>query len=540
MKSILIFLFLVCINPILVGQVREKLLLKCTDSTLLKEYLPQFDDKGNFLFRFESDTGDFVITANDTIGPMFGYATGGMTSHYHPDEEKGKYYISDDLPFCFGPTTGANWSYFRRPESKNLMHEFVVFQENEAINIYFDGKLIKQIDTLSTSSVKVNNEYVNQLSNKKYNFDNNYWAFISNNGKSIYSLEENRIHNLYVNHQKVDSSLIGFYKPMINDHNDFIYYKTFKNGEGDSAKYFRYVYNKNTVIGPINKSLWENAILDNGGYFYLDSDDWNTLILINNKLYANLEKGKVKQILIPDNKHFLCIKEQDEKLLVYTSDTVFQLDFEHIYLPTINKKGDISMLVVDQFYLYRWTNGKLDTKPLTNYGVRPKPISLDAQGNAVVMYETNDSCYVYRNDVLKFKEAKNNVFYTDLKNMVFHYPNRDIYNNGQNHTYFAIKDSAYVISNSVFSQSFPAVKRNSHLSSRDAGPKEIVTGDILEDDYYFICKNDKDEFSIIVNGIIKEKIKGVDRIFEKSTIQGNTLIFYGIKNFSLYQFTISL
>lgn len=540
MRNIITILLVFGVNLCLRAQVHEKILLKCSDSTLLKEYLPKFDDKGNFLFRIESETGDFVITNKDTIGPMYGFATGGMSSHYHPNKKKGQYYISDELPFCFGPTNGANWSYFRRPESKNLMHEFVVFQEKDAIKIYFDGLQIKQIDTLSTSNIKVNNEYVNQLANKKYQFDNNYWAYISNNGNSIYSLEENRIHNLYVNHKKIDSSLISFYKPMINDHNDVIYYKTLKNGEGDSAKYFRYVYSKNTVIGPINKSLWINAILDNGGYFYLDSDNWNTLILINNKLYNNLEKGEIKQILIPDNKHFLCIKEQNKKQLIYTSDTVYQLEFDQIYLPTINTKGDVSMLVVDDYYMYRWTNGKLDTKPLTNYGVRPKPISLDAQGNAVLIYETNDSCYVYHNEILKFKESKNNVFYTDLKNIVCYFPNRDIYNNGQNHTYFAVKDSAYVISNSVFSPSFPSVKRNSHLSSRDVGLKEIVTANILENGFYFIYKSDEHEYAIVVNGKTIEKIKGIDRVFEKSSIKGNTIIFYGIKNFSLYQFTISL
>jgi|GEM_PF-3200043 len=540
MKNIVTVFFLFGINNLLIAQIQEKLLLKCNDSTILKQFLPNFDDQGNFLFRIETDSGDYVITANDTVGPMFGYATGGMSSHSHPDKEKGTYYISDNLPFYFGPTNGADWSYFRRPESKNQMHEAVAIQEFDHVNIYIDGQLIKQIDTLSNGQITVNGLFVNQLTNKKNNFDNDYWACLSNNGHTIYSLDENRIHNLYVDHKLVDTSLINFYKPMINDNGDFIYYKTYKVGDGDSAKYLKYVKTKDTLIGPIKERLWNYAMMNNGGYFYLDSEKWNTFLLINNHLYIDSVRGEIKRILIPDNNHFLCLKEKNKKYVVFSNDTIYNLDYDQVYLPSIDKKGDISLLVVEDYYLYLWKNGKKDKEPITKYGVRPKPISLDAHGNAIVMYEVNDSCFIYRNDELKFSAAKGEINYTDLKNMVSYFPSRDIYSTGQNLTYLIVKDSAYIIHNAEFSKAIPTIRKSSNLSSRDAQPGEIVTGGIVDDQYYFIWKETDRTFTMFVNGKIIGHLEGMDRVFGKSALLGNNLLFYGVKDFSLYQYTINL
>lgn len=526
-------------NSELFSQIQEKLLLACNDSTILNKLLPKFDDKGNFLYRIETDSGDFVIMNNDTIGPMFGYAVGGMSNHSHRNKEKGDFYLSSKLPFCYGPTTGSNWSYFRRPESKNRMHEAVVIQEDDHISIFIDGKLIKQIDTLSRTQILLNGEFSEQLKNKKRYLESDDWAYLSDNGNVIYSLEENRVHHLYVNHVLVDTSLMRFEKPMINDEGDYIFYKTLKIGSGDSVKYIRYVHTKDTLIGPIEKFLWNHSIMNNGGYFYLDIDKWNSHILINNTLYIDSVEGKVKSILLPNEKHFLCLKEIDKRHTIFFTDTVYSLDYEQVYLPTIDRAGNSSMFVIDDYHLYTWKNGKRGEFPITKFGVRPKPISLDAQGNTVVFYEVNDSSYIFRNDDLLFQAKNDEIRYSELKNCVSYFPSREIYSDGQNLIFLTVKDSSYIIQNAEISKSFLAVTPMLHLSSRDAELGEIVTGGVVEGHYYFIWKEDMQKFTILLDGKVIGSLEGVDRVFNRSAINGNSLVFYGIRNLSLYQYTIN-
>lgn len=488
----------------------------------------------------QTDSGMYAIGNYDTIGPLHDWG-GGIFRDSRFDKVPEEYFSTGNLPHWYGPSKGENWAHFRRPESKNELHEAVAIHEEDSILIYVDGKLIKKIDTLCRAYIsKESGKPVNELFFKKSHYSSNSWATLSDNGNVIYALEENYKSTLYVNHKAIDLSDISFNHSMINNAGEYIYYRAAMVGEGDSAECHRYVHVKDTIIGPITERLTVEGIMNDGGYYYLDGETFNNFILINNEIHTDTIYCEVEKIIIPNDKDYFCLKKREDQWIVHANGITHELDYKEVFSPSMDENGNFAMFVIEDYYLYRWLNGVREKKPIMNYGVRPIPLYIHPNGDAIILYVKEDSCYLYRNDELLFSTLKGEIRASDLNSMLGRFKNNDIHKNQHDYIYLEVKDSAYILTDGVFSEAISHIAPITGYGMKEVFPSQLVHGRVQEKGFHFIKKEEDKRYSITINNDFHGSIENVSRVFANSFFDGKKLVFYGIKELSLYQFTVEL
>ncbi|HBY67138.1 MAG TPA: hypothetical protein DEG69_04860, partial [Flavobacteriaceae bacterium] len=77
--------------------------------------------------------------------------------------------------------------------------------------------------------------------------------------------------------------------------------------------------------------------------------------------------------------------------------------------------------------------------------------------------------------------------------------------------------------------------------SKDKEQGTVVAGEFNDDGFFAIQKVGKGKYLIVVNNQIYKELDDVDYILPDSYFfDGKSLIFYGVKKRSFYQFTMSL
>lgn len=541
MKFFFLFIIYILIGQSSFAQPVQKLILNSSDSTLINDFHPKFDSKQNFLFTPKTDSGYVMISNYDTTGPIYNQSFADMESYQLGNSEKKTLFISGILPYRYNSIGGENWSFFRYPKSQNGTHEAIAIQCNDKVSIFIDGRLIKQIDTLSNERIfTTSGKSIRQLENKKQIYNSTTWAGLSNNGNCIYSLEENMKHFLYLNHKLIDSSDVSFYRPIINNNGKFIYYKTEIFRDSSKVKFLKYVHNGDTIIGPIYSHMSDYGIMENGGYFYLDFYNQNSFILVNNQQHHDTIRGKIEKIIIPDEEHYLCVKSrQDDNLIYFNSQTVL-IPNSKILIAASDTAGNSALIYAQNLDFFYWNNGKTVRIEPEKSDAKIIPVSTDTYGNFIILYETLDSSYLYRNDELLFSSSNKDLKLKELNKFMAYFPDKTIYSDGDQIIYLEVNGNAYLIEGTRVKHHIPKLKRPNGLSTRKTLIGEVITGEILEDHYYFIRKDNEYEYSLYVDGKFIWRLENIQRMFNSSSLINNEIVLYGIKEFSLYSFSTFL
>lgn len=487
-----------------------------------------FDEKGNYCFMYYQEDRTCFLTNKKKIN----FKTYGEESTVNfrafsiklstPDKESW-YYKTEKGVNIFGPVIGEE----RSLSTDTREHVAITFRHKDTIYYYINDRLVakKQIDGWDISS-----------------FSDNKWCAFSENGNTIYFVEKNKLYYLFVNNRLVDISKNQFENLKINDNGKYLYAKDLKSEPSDLQDSF-FIHTNDTVFGPVN-SEGNFCLTQNNAFYYLvygNADDHNSeSIIINN----HLEKGvnKISKIILCDSENYLYEDRKDSSVNVNVNGKQYSYSLSQILLPSLNKNGEFAFYGIQNYYLYKFINGKQLEAPISKYGVRATPVYISPKGESLHYFKTDDSIYLYRDDSILFRPLSKSDFkltsYNDEKNR----PYPGLYQepqNGNSLFYLEYDTTAYWIYNGIFSKPMHICK-NKDNRYEDNYYGEIITQDFNDNGFFVIQKTGKFKYLINVNNRIYQEVKDVDIYKDNYFFNDKELIFYGVKDHAVYQFKLTL
>ncbi len=511
----------------------------CSDSLFQKAYSIKFDDKGKYVFTTTIDKVSYIVASQSKPIPVSGWSSGGMTEHSDTVDKKLKYYISSRLPIYYGPTKAKNWSYFRCPSSPNEAHELAAFHDNDSIRIYFDGKPYFSLDTNSLSYVLINGKKTYNTAAQKTRFDSKDWGSISDNGNVLLTMKQAEIYSLYLNGKKIDTcnNHIGY--TAVNNSGDFAYVKTYKIYEGEKDVYYKWLfYNNRAPVNLGTEYITSWKLLDNGGYYYVSFPTQTKKQVINGQQYSYT--GDIKRIMIPDKEnHLILVKKAAADWSLGANGKTYDFDYQEIYEPTIDRQGNIAFVGQRNYYLYKWVNGVESKEPISKFNVRPTILYLNTSGEVIALYQTDDSTYVYRDNKLLLSGKREEVKLRFMDHVFGISRGQFDFEKKPDWYYIEVKDSAYVLWNGILSGAMQPFLPTERYSS-NFEDNQAVCGAVDENGYYLIIKRANDSCEVIANNKVYKGTDHISKIFRSSFFVDGTIVFYGVKDWSLYQFKLKV
>lgn len=503
---------------------KRLILTDSKESYLINSSQKCFDKEGNYCFKIKQDGKEYFVTNKDKvggvkfIGSMF--STGGdisYTNSYSDAEDKPWYYKNSRGVKVLGPVTGKLENYITTGTRE---HVAIVTRYGDSLYHYVNGNLVAR--------------NLRAAINKSYSSDYDWCAF-SENGNSIYCVRKDSSYCLFVNGKLIDKSSESFTGLHINDNGDYIYAE----GRMPAVKtkgydYMYFIHTKDTVLGPV-RTVWESALTDNGAYYYSGDDNGPEYIVVNNILQKGIEK--VSKVMLPDRRNYLYQFSRDKEQHINVNGKAYSCP--SILQPGINKKGDFSFYGIIDYYLYKFINGKRVEQPVTNYGVRARPLYISPEGESTHYFETDDSIYLYQDENLLFQPISKhtNFVVQPYKEFLRNLYGNDKSSNFNSLFYMEYGSNAFWVFNGLFSKPMLPAKPHSYADDING---EIVAGELNENGFFSIQKISK-KFVINVNNKVYTEVTDVDDIFQGTCFfDGRELVFYGVKGLSIYQFKLSL
>lgn len=508
------------------GQIVEERLIFTDnkDSLYLNASKISFDRHGNYCFVIKKEGQEFFVTNQDTIGgfKFIGstYGNGGeinYTNSYSDPKDKPFYYKNAKGTQVYGMAIGKVESYQTSNTKENIA---LTTSLNDTLYYYINGKMVAK--------------------NPKEEMGNNVGVFsFSENGNVIYSLKQNGLYNLYINNQLIESSEYGYSQLAINNSGSYIFAKG-KRPEQPIGKYnyMFFVHSIDTVLGYV-RTVWNYELKDNGAYYYSGDDNGPYYIVINDKLHKNIKP--VSNITLVDKKTYLYSFGEKGKNKINVNGEIYTHEFDEIFFPNLDKNGNFSFYGIKDYYLFKFVNGQKIKEPLSKYGVRATPLYLSPNGESLHYFQTDDSIYFYQDDKLLFTPISKNSNFLIA-------PHKDIlpYNfvrgkteNGNSLFYLEYDNQGYFILNGKLSKPLIPVKERNLSKGKEEGG--IVAGEFNDNGFFAIQKVGKWKFLVVVNNQVYKELDNVDYILPDSYFfDDRSLIFYGVRKRSFYQFNISL
>lgn len=506
----------------------KRLILTDTkDSSFFYSSEIAFDRLGNYCFLSKNGELEYFVKNDDTIGgfKFIGSISGngGGISHTNSgsdSQEKPFYYKNASGTKVYGTAIGKIEDYQTSNTKENIA--IVTTLKNTAY-YYINGKQVSQ----NVKDPK-----------KDYGLEKDWVAF-SENGNVIYYLKKGDFYCLFVNDKLIDSSEFSYTQLAINNRGIYIYAKG-KEPKKPIGKYnyMFFVHSIDTVLGYV-RTVWDYELKENGAYYYSGDDNGPYYIAINDKLYKNI--NSISNLKLVDKNTYLYSFEEDNKNKINVNGKIYTHDFDKIFNPTLDKQGNFALYGMKGYYLYKFINGKKEEKPISKYGVRPTPLYISTKGEAIHYFKTDDSIYLYQDEKLIFDPLpKNSGFliepYTDFLPYSFV---RGKTENENSLFYLQYNQQGYFVFNGKFSRPMLPVKQRGYAKDQEQGA--IVEGEFNSNGFFTIQKTDKRKYLITVNNEIYQELEEIDYIIRDNYFfDEKELIFYGVKDMSIYQFKLSL
>ena len=505
------------------------------DSLFLKAFRSTFDTDGNYYFEtLISNKGDkfSMVTNKKKHSPVYLNSKiaiipykGVISDAFYSDTSHKKiYYKNKNGTKIYGPYAGR-------------IREVLEFGRNN---------IAMELCVGSKSYLYINDSLVNVTDSLKQ-----HWTcFFSENGNVLYTIYKNDHYRLYVNHQLIDSSSEPFVETSINNNKFYIY------GKQEHGKF--YAHTSKQKFGPFGaidySDLWAN-----NDYYFRGCADSQCYVLINDKMFNGI------------NESFDAIEDPANGNIVYKSDeqmTVEPFDADHFCF-TYNQNNDngtflnvngkvthfdyplTGLIFYDKSAGYAFYGSKIDTigldvtykningkekklAPFKKGRHIPHCLTLSPNGESLYYYETADSIYLYRNDTLLCKPADKKKFLTwDYSVLPQSHAEGLEYFQGIN-----IDGASYLVYNNTVSRKLPMIyPMYNRLDPPQKG--SIMAGDISSKGFFLIIYTGPGKYLLIINNKVYKELEGIDDIFgEQSYFTDHSVIFYGLKGSSYYEYKI--
>jgi len=524
---LIFFFFLISGKTTCLGQpLQEILLQKEEDSTFMQVYEVKFDDNGHFLYDKRINDTSYLFQNGKVKIAANPYSYGKMTECHDYSELHQHYYI-DDFHFIYGPTTGDDLGSVLSPKSGKGMHELVSLLENNRVNLYYDGKFYKKLNDTITESNKISTEHA---------FIFGKWAALSSNGNILLKIKSDGTDSLFLNGKLVDTCNNYIGELNVNNTGNYTFLKVYKYERDGKEIYPNVLHTKDTSLFLGACFPGASYLFNHNGYYCLDYLRNSKLQVINNNLYH--VRGRIHYLEVPDKiNHLMLVQKEDQHYALVSNGKTVDLDYDEIFCPTIDQNGNSALVGKRNYFLYKWINGKESSEPVTRFGIRPEILHVSTSGEVVAAYSNGDSTFIYRNDQLLFsgkaKEISLSNHYAMLRSQS---RENQIEHGGKSWIYIQVRDSSYILWNGKLS---PPLKAFSNFSPYSDNQKDnqIAACELNENGYFVVIRRPNNECELVVNNRPPVKFKA-NRIFRNAYLNEEYLTFYGVKDFSLFQFKL--
>lgn len=498
------------------------------DSLFLNSSEISFDRQGDYCFVIKKNGQEFFVTNNDTIGGfIFIGSTSGKdgkinyTKSSSDPKDEPFYYKNEKGIKVYGTAVGKIESYQTSNTKENIA---ITTTLNDSVYYYINGRLVSQ-----NHKVQIGKYYISQSD----------WVSFSENGNAIYFLRQDSLYKLFVNNRLIDSSKFRYYQLAVNNSGMYIFAKG-KSPEKPIGKYnyMFFIHSMDTVLEYV-RTVWDYELKENGAYYYSGDDNGPYYIAINDKLHKNI--NTVSNITLVDPKTYMYSFVEKGKNKINVNGEIYTHEFDKIFFPSLDKNGNFAFYGMKDYYLFKFVNGQKSKKSLSKNGVRATPLYISPNGESLYYFKTDDSIYLYQDDKLIFNpiSKKTNFLIAPQKDILPYNYVRGKTENGNSLFYLEYNSQGYFVWNGKLSRPLIPVKESNYSKEKEQG--NIVAGIVNDNGFFVIQKVEKKKFLIIVNNQVYKELENVDYILSESYFfDGKTLTFYGVKQCSFYQFTISL
>jgi hypothetical protein len=256
-------------------------------------------------------------------------------------------------------------------------------------------------------------------------------------------------------------------------------------------------------------------------------------------MYKNIDS--IENIALIDKNTYLFSFTEAGKRKINANGKSFEYDFERIFLPTLDTIGNFACYGLKDYYLYKFINGKKGKNPISKYNVRPKPLYISPTGASLHYFKTDDSIYIYRDEklILPPISVNSNFGMQFQEDFTFLRSNYEVPKNINSLLYLEYNNAGYMIFNGELSKPMPPFLFKDEDETNEIG--SIITGGMNDKGFFIIQKIGDRKYLININNSVYQELSGIDNLNDQDCFfDGKSLIFYGTKGRSFYQFTLNI
>ena len=355
------------------------------------------------------------------------------------------------------------------------------------------------------------------------------WCAFSENGHALYYTYKNKKFYLYLNFKVVDSSAERFGHLAVNNDLNYCYSirKEVAANKRAAANYQLHIGSKS--FGPVSSVLRYH--LGAGANYYFAGEDY---VLANDNLASSLQDAG--NILLAEPAGYFYTYKKDNASYLNCNGKVSKLDYTGILKAAIDGDGNYTVVAAKDNGIYKVTSDKAAVR-IDKPGQQLTPLWLDGKGSSVLLYENNDSVWLYKDDEVVTRTAKN-TDYRVLRTNDIAYVNAAYTNEVAG---VCTSAGCQLVYNSIVSPPLPAIKKQ----EKQPDGAMLLSG-INEHGFYVIQQTGKDKYVILINNKIMKTIEGVEfagRSSMKLTncfLTDKEFIFYARQGGAYYQYKIDL
>ncbi len=485
---------------------------------------------GDYGYVISKDKSEYYVSGTDTVGP-FPIHSHINTTHFST-KVRSSYMIELDS------TTNKEFYFMNEYNPKyygNFFGEVIKHEE-------YGSDLVFVLKTDDTIKVYFNEILLARLDYKKKERFDPHFDFRYSSGSIAYKLRKNGKEFIYCNYKLVDSTDGEVRSFAVNEKGDYIFSAWFSDSTESEKNSFSHIHTRDTVIGPLPgyHSVYINR---EGATVSSSTENGKDVYLINGKYYEfeNSRKDndrKDEKIYFRDSANFIQEVITPGGLKINANGNIINVNYEKIFLPSIDSEGNYSLFGLRNYYLYKFTNGIEDTFPLSKFGVRAFPLYISPDGKLTYCYYNNDdSIYVYLNDSVLFHTVNSEKsFYTTLAQEFFENVHRNpkyicndlVYLEADSTGYFLYKGNLSVPFIGAFGYRYTSFKGM------------IISGELTNEGFYVIQDAGNKSVSVDLNNEYYAKLDNIDLILERRVFFDNdNLVFYALRNNQIIRYGIN-
>ncbi len=519
-------------------EVEKKLIcsMPATPTDNLARYKVSFDAIGNYCYfsRIGEGTGP-VVTSTSTYGPFRKYDDHGGPIIFYDEKDKGQYILGKHSAAMYGPIDGDIdiTSYPFQVEEDYF--NFIVSQ-GDSFGYYINGRIIATTQSYPCT----------------YN-----WCACSRNGHTLYTIRRKELNYLYLDNKLIDSTLDDYGWLEVDDNDSYRYAlgKRVPNEHGwvNLARFAPFPRYRQKIFAPLASPGREYVGLNyDSVYIYENGETGSCLTVVNRRKWLQAKRLVVKAPCKGrNNLSYVPIgwgaTVTDTSAQIYVNNKAVKLPYKEIFFPCIDSLGNYALFGQRGYYMYRNINGVEQPQPLSKHGVRAKPISIDAQGNTICYYQTDDSIFVYENDRL-FGKCPLSQFELVRQDEIV--PSYRMNTDMRDHTPselsgFCFDSSCYIVYRNTISPRMCSFKRYHGGEERIKG--DIIYGMITETGYCVLQKTGDRKYSLIVNSRLIPFPADADfdtqmwfTLSQNFSFTSHKFIFYSKEGTGIYQYKMKL